>query len=388
MSPLPLSILRPIQRACLDRSDLPGLAQQPSLLTPRQATLLDAVRYRLETYPQRFARTEDHAKLSGLLLMSDWDPRHRFCHCSMGNHRCNLVKFCCHCAYVRRKALWARFLPGFEAGHLFFTTIAYDGELDFAPHADAAIPMHWDAATAALRARVGHGEFAGSLWTEELHVRSFCPNLVQPHVHAVIHAETYSPETSDALHAAVANFRGEAFLAGQDLPAPMAPLPTLLSPNIRTFPLQSATDFAAVLAYLVKPLDLVRPYEAAVRRLRAQGRPLLELNCALDEFLAGFQLETFQRRQLDSRGSLDGRCKRRFIGVKESRSHRNQRAALRLLKQVSLEQLDAGSPWVERVAIESAEPPTTGVGDYPADASGTPESPPGDQALDPDSHQG
>lgn len=94
----------------LNATDLDEITRHRRLLTHRQRVELDAVNYRIQTYPQRFARGPRYAQTAGLVLLSEWERRQKFCHCSIRNRLCGLWKLCAHCSY-RKAHLAAPTLP-------------------------------------------------------------------------------------------------------------------------------------------------------------------------------------------------------------------------------------------------------------------------------------
>ena len=317
----------------LNDTDLDEITRRRRLLTSRQRWLLDAINYRVETYPQRFARDARYAQTAGLVLLSEWERRQKFCHCSIRNRLCGLWKLCVHCSYRRRTALLERFLTQFWRSRWWFLTISFDGVLPFEGHFAEDMGLYWTACHKAVRALVKDGSFLGAVKVEELHVESLLPLVVLPHCHFLIAAEDVTGDHLEELRQLVLAHRGTQpdWRIGQ----PVTDETELVGLRVmaKADHLATVGDLARVLRYMVKPLDLVTPYlcawpEAALNE-RA-GVPDLNLNVV--EFFDGHAENCYSRHQLDSLGILDGRARRRCIAVpkatRQQAAHRTRVAAL------------------------------------------------------------
>lgn len=342
----------------LNATDLDEITCHRRLLTHQQRVALDAIHYRLEAFPQRFARGPRYAQTAGLVLLSDWASRRRFCYCSISNGLCGLWKLCDHCSYRKRTALLERFLTQFSRSRWWFLTISFDGVLSLEGHIAEDMGLYWTACHKAVRALVVDGSFLGAVKVEELHVESLLPLVVLPHCHFLIAAEDVTGDHLEELRQLVLAHRGTHpdWRIGQ----PVTDETELVGLRAMTKADHLATqgDLARVLSYMIKPLNLGTPYQDAWPQAALNNRErVLELNENVVEFFDGHVENCYSRHQLDYMGILDGRTGERCIAVpkatREQAAHKARVAAL--LRECADEATD--ELVFDRVAIEAPDLP-------------------------------
>jgi len=138
-----------------------------------------------------------------------------------------------------------------------------------------------------MRSLVRNGHARGALWVEEIAIISFLPLLlVRPHIHAVVEADFLGEETLDFL---VQQLQAHRTAGGDTL---------TLSPTVQIDAVDSIQAFYRSLSYLIKTIDIVRPYRSGWLIAEANDRKLAwQLNAHATEFLAGyFQISNVDRQ--------------------------------------------------------------------------------------------
>jgi len=378
-----------IARACLNRADLRELWRyRRDLLTPIQADLLRIVQDKIDGQPELFDRQrQGYAQMAGLVLMSDWDRAIDFCTCmDIGaRHRYHLMnkkrrklncgqwRFCAHCAWRREMDLQCRFLRTFNQGLWSWLTASFTGNLPMlssylnpdhrlVSHAD--IDTYLGAIRFAIKTMTDEGVFRGAILNEELHLESLYPlPLVTPHSHILILSnEPIVQAHLDRFQALTHQYRGQvwdlvstgpndarwedyalkltAHAKGFTETKPRRP-PMLMVPdprlkvelpiNLDLKELQTQVDFAAVLDYPIKPVEITSPYLKARNALLRENPSDLEMLAQnVDEFIVASDLILTPRRSPVYYGACDPRRRRRtpYIGAPgslvEDVDHRDQ----------------------------------------------------------------
>lgn len=304
-----------LARAALDRSSLRVLRRNRRLLSCHQRQMLEATLTRMEAYPQCFDRSgSDYQQRSGIVLMSDWERAHKFTHCTFHGRSCGLWKFCPYCAYVRRNALVEKFLPFFHLTRWHFLTISFTGHLLFGPESPDDITDYWNACLGAIRSLERESVISGAICVEELHIRCLDPCRVLPHCHFLISADEVSDGTLDDLEERVRAHVCTVPCQDFDGVEPNRDAEIRLPVTTRCCELESERDLDRVLRYLVKPIDIVEPYETAIRNLdedELEGR--IQLNQNTEQFLQGHAIYSEDRRQMSYLGNLDARTRARCL---------------------------------------------------------------------------
>jgi hypothetical protein len=331
--------------ACLDHTDFEELLAHSHLLDPIREVRLRAVNNRIQLWPERFDRNEQHYReQAGIIAMSSHEQAHRFCNCGFARSACNVWKLCEYCAWRRKMELQKKFLSVFDEGRCFSSTIAFDGFLWMNPLSPDPIANYWAAGVHGIRHMVDAGYFQGAVWSEELHIDSFTTGNVHPHVHVVLIAEQVTEEVIAELRARVAAF----------VPNYGGRVQRRVSTCTRQ--IQNQYHWANALSYLCKPIKLWQPYQADFEDAVAWGRDAVAfLNQDVDEVLAGFAIHAHRRRQIDYKGVLDARSRTRFIGVPRARRNRclHYEYTAELLKDLNFEHLlNPGGEDAEQMPIE------------------------------------
>lgn len=338
----------------LNATDLDEVTQHRHLLTYQQRVELGTIHYRLEAYPQRFARGLRYAQTAGLVLLSDWPSRRRFCYCSIRKGLCGLWKLCDHCSYRKRTLLRQRFLTQFSRSRWWFLTISFDGVLPFEGHFAEDMGLYWDACHEAVRSMVRDGSFLGAVKVEELHVQSLLPLKVLPHCHFLIAADDVTVGQIEDLRQLVLAHRGTQPDWGTGEMARDEAERVDLEVSTKTYLLPTEGDFSRVMGYLIKPMNLVTPYLNAWPEASLNGREgVPDLNANVVEFFDGYVENCYSRHQLDYMGILDARTRSRCIAVpKAMRVQPAHKARVNaLLREFADEATDG--PVFDRVAIET-----------------------------------
>ena len=251
--------------AYLNHADLDTLFRHRHRLPHDVKENLTATRQIMRWYPQRFDRPgQMYAQLAGIMAMSTSSARRRFCRCCIDFKPCGLVKFCPYCAHRRRMKVLKTFLPCLGKMPLYFLTISFEGDLSFLPGDAFAVEVYWDASVRAVKDMVNEGIFKGAFWSEELNLNSLLPLRVLPHVHVIVAADELNLSTIDDLK--------ERILAYREAPDEHFFNPDNLNPywfqvslpvSTRTYLVDSETDWANILGYMVKTNPLAQRYVQA-----------------------------------------------------------------------------------------------------------------------------
>lgn len=264
------------------------LGQMPEALQESFRIKLDMI----ERYPQRFARANQcHSEMSGLLGMSDYTLSRRFLRCCQDGRPCGLVKWCDYCAYVRKMKLMRGLLTSFGTARFWFLTISFQGYLSFMPGDALDVEVYWDAAVNALKMMVKDCIFEGIWWSEELHVQSLVPPLVEPHVHAIVACDQINMGMVDGLKERVAAYRAVVceHFKPENLPDRMFRVTRPIT--TRTYELRSEIDLTNVIGYLIKTINLPEAYLAEWTSAEADHRAGVPwLNMGVDDIVRGFEI--------------------------------------------------------------------------------------------------
>lgn len=298
-----------LTHATLNRASIQSLNRNRRYLTPKQVYRLDSTLIRMQSHPRSFDRPgSDYAQRSGIILMSDWDRAHKFTHCSFHGRNCLLWKFCNHCAYLRQRRMVEKFLPLYHLSQWHFLTLSFTGHLLFGPESLDDITDYWNACQGAIRSLEREYVISGAICVEELSIRSLKNGFVLPHCHFLVSADEISNEILDELDERIQNHPCTVprLESSKVDPNPEAEIHLTVSSHNRK--IESEEAFGRVLRYLVKPLDIVTPYESAIRNLdQTDLEDRIHLNQMTDQFLHGHSIYTENRHQISYIGNLDTR---------------------------------------------------------------------------------
>jgi hypothetical protein len=222
--------------ASLDHSNLDVLEAHRWLLSAFQRDLLSALRDRILTYPERFERSPAYAQLAGLILMSAWPHRRRFCYCSIRNRFCGQWKLCPYCGYVKRRQLRLRFLSAFHRARWWFLTISFHGSMLMDAPDWCDLALYWGACRHAVRALVRERVFAGAIKVEEVSVLGLLPVEVRPHSHFLVAAGQVNADDVAELATLVSAYDLDQDLAGEDCGCDGDNVPMSWSPPLTSSP--------------------------------------------------------------------------------------------------------------------------------------------------------
>ena len=299
----------------LNRIDLEEASAHLALLSPKQREYLRRIQRKVELYPLRF-QAEQYLPHSTLLALSDWRSMQRYSMCCVPNRvnlqgRCKYRQFCRYCCFIRRQELLRTYLPSYDSGLWHFLTLSFEGGLGFEGASAYDSNDYWAACNSAVRTLVQRRRARGAVWVEEIAVLSYLPLLlVRPHVHAVVEADFLGEEDQDFLSQQLQQYRtsnGEALG---------------LSPTVEVKPISSPKALYKSLSYLIKPIDIVRPYRSAWITAEANDRKLAwQLNAHASEFLAGyFQISNADRQfqqKIHYVGNLQGNHEN-YLGIRSA----------------------------------------------------------------------
>ncbi len=325
-------------REYLNLCDLQELHRHRHLLTVAENDCLNAVLWKIDRKPQRYARPDQqYDALAGLILTTETKYRDRFCSCGCGNRVCNWSRVCPSCAFHRRRGLYERLLPSFGRVPLYFLTISFTSDLDFEPALGNRLDLYWNACTEALKSMKKGGYFTGVLAQEALHVSSLLPKTrVLPHVHALVSGPDLSGAVLEELRRRVANYRHVVRFPEKDEDGTIyevfEPLVEFveLEPCSRTYLIKTKTDLMRVLRYLTKPADFVTPYrEAWDQFVNGDLDAAALLNQNAHDLVYGFTTNIARRFQHRRSGCLWPTSGATVIVPKEVRAKRDYWASIK-----------------------------------------------------------
>lgn len=139
--------------------------------------------------------------------------------------------------------------------------------------------------------------------TEELAVNSFLPTRVLPHIHAIIDALEFTEGTRAMLAQKVSEHLGKTL--GRDF----------LPPNIKFSGIHDQKGLFDRIAYMLKPMKLLRPYEQAWAEASWHNRAgVCQLNSELTDVIRGHSQILYRRPKMWGQGTLNPRTTV-FIGI-------------------------------------------------------------------------
>lgn len=306
----------------LNRADLDELKAHEHLLDYRQSKHLKSVQRKVELYPQRFRDPNYLAQSAILLLSPGWASAERYSCCCIPNlinptGACRLHRFCPYCSWYEGRKVQLSYVPVFDETNWHFLTGSYTGELEMALAADANTWLcYWDAYKAAFSAWVESGAVNGVYWVEELAVNSLQPIKVLPHVHAIVDAG-YIEET---------DLQDLSVLIERHLEAELA---SHLEPNLQLKNVTSQRSLMDHLAYLHKPINLLKAYEKAWAPWYNR-HAVVSLNSQATDLVLGYSHVNNRRPKMHAKGTLNPKAKQ-FIGIPTSQhpEYKETLAALR-----------------------------------------------------------
>ncbi len=299
----------------LNWSNLAELTSNQFCLSDEQRFFLLNTTNRIRLFPHRFNRNQGYPETAGLILMSDWNHRQRFCLCSNRKSICKLWKFCHYCRHLYRMRLMHTFLPHFSAGNWYFLTISFDGQLSFESPLLDDPTNYWAACGHAIHEMVESRQVIGAIKVEELSICSFNPLTVLPHCHILLFTEQISPSFIDETNALVESYRPVEFNPDLETWEVFQDGRIHHPVTTRLARLEAQENLAKTISYLIKPIDVVTPYRASLEACEGAPETVRQLNQNVCEFFLSYSETTHSRRQLQYFGTLDARRRSRFVGV-------------------------------------------------------------------------
>lgn len=261
----------------LNHADLTELHRNRNLLSQQQRACLEDTLFRIERFPQRFARTRQaYAQNAGLIIMSEFPHIERFSRCCFERQmldakthrvvkcqpRCNFWQLCPYCCHIKRQDLLRKLLPVFGSRPCFLVTISFSHSLEIQSGRDQCVFAYWGACQYALKTMWLEGIIAGGFVLEDFFIDSYYPiKKVLPHCHAVVLADRIAPEHIDTMGELIRSYTGQVWCSRKRrwLDPGFAGL-IEVGPTIFCDHLQALPDFSDALCYCVKPVDFYRPY--------------------------------------------------------------------------------------------------------------------------------
>ena len=249
---------------------------------------------RERTYPQGYTPT--------LSIIAGCKPHFAYdrivkCGIKIGskNFRCAKDRLCPLCSSFAGRKRTRKFQNLFHRGVWVFCTISFKPIQYSAPNTFDPL-VYWDACQEAVKSLIMDGNAEGSVTREEVVFLSIDPILVNPHAHVIL----YNPQkTIKILKHEIAR-KVNVYLAAK-LTNPQAA-------NVHVKAIANQQVLENNIGYLNKSLNLLRPYEKAVREADTSAPDHLQkINRMTRDCLEWFHDLTKGRIQFCCRGVLDAR---------------------------------------------------------------------------------
>ena len=234
--------------------------------------LLASIDYRIEQWPQRFARPKhQYRENASLIAVSELDAKSLICRCgtisSSGTNfrpgRCGRWKICPYCSHKKRLEILKKFLPVFRRGRWWFVTIS---PVDCCPlcmcYVDYLVDW-WEACRYALVDMIAEGVIQGAFILETIAISQYWPHAqARPHVHVVLLADELTRATIDRLKELLNLYNGQWWDSRKKkwVEPVVLPKPLWSRASTRTYELKHGYDFASVLSYMCNPVNLAAAY--------------------------------------------------------------------------------------------------------------------------------
>lgn len=294
----------------LDWSSSECLYKNRFIFGPEQRHFLEVL-FRKEQYNKDKGIYGSYFQNAFALLAAEYRHSVRIACCGrqgkFGNGSCQKWRLCNCCAEKRKFKMLRAFLPAFHGKKFLFFTISSAGCLEFehADHWKQAV-IYWEAAIRAINYLQDMGLISGSLFVEEIAIRSIQPVTILPHVHGIFHIDNFGGYTADVIS------RGlhESILA--QLPG------SAVEPSIKVQSVNSDVDFLNCVKYLTKPISLMKRYypdfEDVYEYVQDSTVVYAYLNKGICRFLEGFESVTASRQSIRRSGTMH-HASRQYIGT-------------------------------------------------------------------------
>lgn len=289
----------------LNCSDWSALWAQRRWLGRDVERLLKSIDYRIEQWPQRFARPgQQYRENASLIAISELDAKSTICRCGTigSSHmkfptgRCGKWKICPFCGHKKRVEILKKFLPVFKRGRWWFMTISPESLCPLNMFYVDYLVDWWEACRYALVNMIDEDQVQGAFILETIAIARYWPFAqARPHVHVVLLANELTPATIDRLKEHLKAYHGQCWDSRKKkwVEPVVYPKPLWSRASTRTYELKHDYDFASILSYLCNPVNLAAAYIQdwpKVARNMAQARLFNEIVVeAMDAWHAGME---------------------------------------------------------------------------------------------------
>jgi hypothetical protein len=234
--------------------------------------MLASIDYRIEQWPQRFARPEhQYRENASLIAMSEFDAKSLICRCgTIGSSRtkfrpgkCGRWKICPYCSHKKRLEILKKFLPAFKRGRWWFMTISPESLCPLNMLYVDYLVDWWEACRYALVNMIAEGVIQGAFMLETIAISQYWPHAqARPHVHVVLLADELTRATIDRLKELLNLYNGQWWDSRKKkwVEPVVLPKPLWSRASTRTYELKHGYDFASVLSYMCNPVNLAKAY--------------------------------------------------------------------------------------------------------------------------------
>lgn len=233
--------------------------------------MLDSIKYRINEWPQRFARERHQYKENACLIaMSEHEQASRFCQCgTIGSTkgqfkggRCGVWKLCPYCSHKKRIEILRKFLPVFRRGRWWFLTISPTQMCNVNILTTEYLIDWWEGARFTLDTLIKAEVIKGAFLLETISIHAYWPvPRGLPHVHVVLLADVMTKATVRKLKRVFARYHGQWWHSKKRCwIEPDVRRPIWSAASTRTYRIRRQFDFASILSYLCNPVNLAAAY--------------------------------------------------------------------------------------------------------------------------------
>jgi hypothetical protein len=251
--------------------------------------MLDSIKYRINEWPQRFAREKHQYKENACLIaMSEHEQAREFCSCgcigsSIGRFRsgnCGLWKICPYCGHRKRMVILRKFLPVFRRGRWWFVTISPPWMCNVNSMTIHLLIDWWEACRFALYTLIESEVIKGAFLLETISIHAYWPMpRGLPHVHVVILADAMTKSTVEELKRAFSSYHGQWWYPKKRCwVEPEVARPIRCEPSTRTYRIRRQFDFGSILSYMCNPVNLAAAYIQDWPKVAGSLRDAIKLN--------------------------------------------------------------------------------------------------------------
>lgn len=247
-------------RRNLEQLELGQIGNYRSAFNEAKRNGQNAYRYRDEYY--------DNARF---VVYADPGNAGRFCRCGISQSTCGLRRYCTRCAYLDFLTTFKPFEHSFHKGTFYSVTLSYSDGLAFGDKFQSE--EYWKATRVAIERLVKGGEIDGAVVVGEMAVTRLTTVTLNPHSHAIVHADHWTPDLERELEIEM-----ELYLR-ETLDEPRR------RPDVRSYAIDEVESFEGAFRYMFKPMDFVTPYLSVVNEYGATPEVLAILNANVKELI-------------------------------------------------------------------------------------------------------